>query len=351
MAGIAEQILQIISDYHCDNDSGFVMSAGHINEWANQFDEPDRNFVLQELLHILQQGTYISKAQAGNILHERIKETAQQLRYTSVKDFLNESEFIRTQQAGKSQDGLLKILDEVLQQQYGLTVNTCGAYAKKNMLYVDDIVASNKTLLKETRRWMETEDNIARFKNGEFNFCVLVFCRHTWGIDRLRWSLKSHFIEEAFTNARRFVVSSHYTIQDNLKAYTPSLNLALPIKQEMLWDTYLANIEGAAAYEDRAYRPANKPNRETFFSSIQNRHRFENILVNKGIEIINQIKDSSLKKNHRPLGKTYSHYKTLGTGTLFFTWRNISNTCPVVFWWDNPSHHWKGLFPLQNRGL
>lgn len=98
------------------------------------------------------------------------------------------------------------------------------------------------------------------------------------------------------------------------------------------------------------HRKATQPSQEAFFSSKENRNRLEQIFLDKGIEIINKIQDETTKHKHRPLGKTYPSYKTFGTGTLFFTWRNISNTCPIVLWWNNSAHNWQGLFPLYNRG-
>jgi hypothetical protein len=100
--------------------------------------------------------------------------------------------------------------------------------------------------------------------------------------------------------------------------------------------------------EKYAFRPANRPGQETFFSTPANRKRFENILLHKGIELLGEAKN--LEDNHRPLGMTNPSRKTLGTGTMFFTWRNISNTSPVVFWWEITGSDWYPLFKLLHRG-
>jgi hypothetical protein len=97
-----------------------------------------------------------------------------------------------------------------------------------------------------------------------------------------------------------------------------------------------------------AYRKNNIPIKEQFFSSKSNRIRFENIMLMKGIELLGGVK--KLKINHRPLGVTNPTKKIFGTGTLFFTWRNISNTTPIVFWWKITGSDWYPLFPLINRG-
>ena len=67
--------------------------------------------------------------------------------------------------------------------------------------------------------------------------------------------------------------------------------------------------------------------------------------------MLQKVKKENPDPRKRPLGDTVKSHKTLGTGTLFFTWRNISNTCPIVFWWDVFGHNWTPLFSLKNRGI
>ena len=351
MKELVTQIQIILADYHCDSGTGFSMTEKHIEEWVNQFQEDDREFLLSELLHILNNGVYITKEEAKVLLIENLTNLAKRLKYNSLKELLKESVFINTQKEGKSQDVLLNLINPELQNITGLSINQCGSFVQKNYIFIDDILASNKTILTQTKAWMEKDDNLKKFIANEFNFCIVLLCQHTWGADRMTWSLKQYFKNDNFTNPRKFIIESSYKIFDNKKTFNSPLNLTLPLKSNPNWNVYLANIDNATQYEDRAYREINQPKKEDYFSTPENRNRFEGILLNKGIEIIGKFQDESKKRNHRPLGKSNPSYKTFGTGTLFFTWRNISNTCPIVFWWDNPAHNWKGLFPLLNRGL
>ena len=93
-----------------------------------------------------------------------------------------------------------------------------------------------------------------------------------------------------------------------------------------------------------AFRNPEYPKEEKFFSSEENRIRYENILLKKGIDIINDT--DNLNVNTRPLGLTPPSHKTLGTGSHFFSWRNISNTSPLVFWWE--TNGWVPLFPRKH---
>lgn len=115
---------------------------------------------------------------------------------------------------------------------------------------------------------------------------------------------------------------------------------------------YLNQLEDKLQYtsmynSEFAFRKPELPSTENYYSSSENRNRYESIILNKGIELFNQIENLG---SHaiRPLGMTLPSNKTLGTGSHAFTWRNISNTCPLVFWWE--TNGWYPLFPVKNRG-
>ena len=133
----------------------------------------------------------------------------------------------------------------------------------------------------------------------------------------------------------------------------PKFDHAYPLESEVGSD-FLTFIEGAfdrkypMSKEEYAFRNPKFPQKEELFSSPENRNRFEQILLAKGIQIINNIEDLKVP-SIRPLGMAPPSYKTLGTGSHTFTWRNISNTCPLVYWWE--SGGWHPLFPVKNRGM
>src|SRR5690606_13042011 len=112
-------------------------------------------------------------------------------------------------------------------------------------------------------------------------------------------------------------------------------------------NNYLNSID-ASANADRAYRPTHKPAEEKLFSSPASRNRLETLFLVKGIEILSRVGELKVQQI-RPLGYTVKSHKTFGLGTLFFTYRNIPNNCPIVFWWG--SNNWKPLFVLKNRGV
>jgi len=349
---LAEQIADLTSDYHCDVNNSFQMTPEHILEWVYQFEEEDRQFILSELVYLLNQGIYISKEKAIKLLESLIEKLSSFLKYSSTEQFLNETSFLDIQPTGKSQSILLGLLNKILITKYGKTLDKCGSLGIKNYIYVDDILGTGRTFINNVSEWLKSEEQLENLKSGKIQFLAYFFCIHTWGRNSVRYSLKMKLNEDFFLNPKKFMISSNYVIENNIKDYNQKLNLIYPQQNDNVnFEIYLGNlIDNARNHKDKAFRPLSQPSQETFFSSKENRKRLETIFLEKGMEIINRIQDEQKRKNHRPLGKTYPSYQTFGTGTMFFTWSNISNTCPIVLWWNNPAHNWEGLFPLNKRG-
>ena len=108
-------------------------------------------------------------------------------------------------------------------------------------------------------------------------------------------------------------------------------------------DNYINNKYSS---DEAFYRPQNIPNNEEFFSSQENRIRYENILLKKGIEILKS--SNPTKHNIRPLGYSLPSIRDFGFGTLCFTWRNVPNNTPLVFWYSKGD--FMPLFPKKVSG-
>ena len=173
-----------------------------------------------------------------------------------------------------------------------------------------------------------------------------LFCLHTWGHSFQRFRLKKEF--EDRIDAKIYWLYD-YKVENHAKWNDQSLNIAFPIEEQPPnVKAYLANLT-ASKYEDYAYRKSHNPVNEIFFTSSENRIIYENLILQKGISIIEMIQGEK-KPNLRPLGLINPNYKTFGLGTHFFTWRNIPNNSPLVFWWEVQGHNWLPLFPVVNRG-
>lgn len=339
---LAQYIYEVIKDYR--NEDGIYITKDKIIEWAEQFGNDDL-VVLTELKKILPE-TYISKEKAKQLIHDRLKNFISDLKYPSIQTFLMDTEFLHMQDEVKSQTAILKLLEEILQEQYQESYKKYTDYPKKNYIYFDDVLATGGTIRKDCIKFFDRDEISEKIERNEINFFISLFCLHKWGYEFTRYTLKKTFNNKLVDKINWLW---DYEVQNHSKFNNQKLNVALPIKSNNVKiDNYLSSLK-ANKYMDYAYRDSNKPSNEVFFTSPENREKFENILVERGIDIIEMIK-GEIRCNIRPLGFVPCDYKIFGLGTHFFTWRNIPNNCPLVYWWEGWGHNWQPLFPLANRG-
>lgn len=351
MEDLINKIVAIVGDYYNDIDSDFRMNNDHVLAWISQFDEGDQEFILTEFLHLLKQDIYVSKSKAKQILLDFVNKCSAHFGYNNIEIFLRDTVFLNLQPKGKSQDLLLALLDEVLQENYKVSLSISATISQKQIIYLDDVLATGKTFRVNMKSYFTENDNLAKLKEKKIKFLAYFLCVHSWGLNNVRYSLKKDMNDDLFMNKASFKVAGKFIIENNITEIGQKLNLLYPRDNNDKLDEYLESLNFIKNDKSRAYRKLGQPKDEVFFSSPDNRDRFETILILKGIEIINLIKDLGKRNNHRPLGMSSPTYKTFGTGTMFFTWTNISNACPIVLWWDNPAHNWTGLFPLYKRGI
>lgn len=347
MREIANKILETIKDYR--NEDGFFLDADYIINWANQFGD-DAEFILKEISHIIPQ-VYVSKEMAKDFVEQHTNALIKKFGSANIADFLINTEFIDMQLPHKSQPAILEILENFLNEKHGESYLKYKSYPKTNFVYFDDILASGSTIGNHLVQWLGTENsegvkNVDNILNNNYRLSVNLFCMHTWGQSFQKFRLKKTFEDKIDGKISWFY---NFEIQNHAKWNNQSLNIAFPTdEQPSNIKSYLANLS-AEKYEDYAYRKASSPIKEGFFTSPENRIIYENILLQKGISIIDMI-HGEVKPNIRPLGLINPSYKTFGLGTHFFTWRNIPNNSPLVFWWGASGHDWIPLFPVANRG-
>lgn len=349
---LSEKIYEVIKDYHCDySESKYELNQAHIQKWAKQFGD-DAKFILTELLHFLPE-IYISKEKAKKLLKNRLLEIQKKYGYKTMNEFIINTYFFDVQKPDKSQKELLIIIDEILQTEFFIDYKDLEKNTKKHFIYFDDILASGGTIMRDLDVWLNEnqKDNTKQVINKTKTLDVSLFCGHTLGYANFEYALMKRSDDKIKSVLNVYV---DYVIENNLKtkfqANSQRLNCAYPIDDNSpLVNDYLNSLK-ADNTSIPAFRDKSQPSKETFFSSPDNRIKMEKIFLEKGIELLSKIKKDSPDLRKRPLGDTVKSHKTLGIGTLFFTWRNISNTCPLVFWWDVPTHDWTPLFCVKNRG-
>ncbi len=347
MIELAESIYEVIKDYR--NHDNIFITPENIIEWAKQFED-NGQLVLTELNKIIKE-TYISRVRAKEFIYEHILSYLKLYEYSSIAQFLIDTEFIDVQQIHKSQPAILQLLEEVLTEKFQVSYLPYKGFPKVNYIYFDDILASGSTIGRDLVIFLNKKNSSGQkfyqlIQSNEIKLSISVFCLHTWGFEFQKYRIQKEFNDKVLKKINWFW---NYEIQNHAKFNNQKLNIAKPVKgSSSKINSYLENLS-ATKYEDYAYRKANTPTTEHFFTSAENRIRFENVLTEKGIDIINMIKGEA-KSNIRPLGLINPQYKIFGLGTHFFTWRNIPNNSPLVYWWEVAGHNWKPLFPVANRG-
>lgn len=347
MEELAESIYKVIKDYR-NHDNVYITQA-NIIEWAEQF-EADKLLVLTELNKIIKE-TYVSREKAKEFVYEHILSYLKLYNYSNITTFLIDTAFLEVQQAHKSQSAILKLLEEVLSEKFEESYLKFKDYPKVNYVYFDDILASGSTIGRDVITFLNRTDSSGKkfeqkIQDNEIKLSISIFCLHTWGFEFQKFRIQKEFSGKVL---KKINWKWNYEIQNHAKFNDQKLNIAKPVKGNNLKiNSYLENLV-ATKYEDYAYRKTNSPALENFFTSAENRIKFENILTEKGIDIINMIQ-GEVKTNIRPLGLINPQYKIFGLGTHFFTWRNIPNNSPLVYWWEVNGHNWKPLFSVSNRG-
>lgn len=331
------QIYEIIKDYR--NDDGIYINKEHIQKWANQFGD-DAEFVLKEFAHIVKQ-VYISKKEGYKYIEAVLNFLQKEYKTANIMTLLCDTQFLLLQPEGKSQHKLMDMLDEIVFNKTGHHMSEYDNYPKRHFLYIDDVLASGKTIGDDLIEWIEEDDHCNKIKNKQIDLKVLLICSHSLGLSFQFYRISKHFniVAKSLID-----VKSLCRIENNTKDYAPKLNIAMPIKDYLSQSAieYFDALQAEEKYSKYGFRDDNTPKIETFFTSKENRIKYENILVNKGIELLNTT--NNVGSYTRPLGLVNPKYKTLGMGTHFFTWRNVPNNCPIVFWWEVPGCSWIPLF-------
>lgn len=344
MEQLIQEIFETVKDYRTDEVRQDVrISTDKIQTWINQFEEADREFILTELKSIFDK-RYCSKERAKTFLRQIIEVLSKDLKYTSIPDFLKNCVFLDLQPSGKSQKKMLSELDTLLQESYGLSLVDCGSIAKKHFIYVDDVLCTGKTLSDDIQDWCKLE-----YATGETNLDALKKSRANLIFAYIFIHLKNYYKKKAEFGHKidAFLRDNHkmyHMIEiDNSDNFNSKLDMVFPLEAErtedigQYKDQIVAQVDGYTdnkgykKSKEEFYRTVGKPQSETLFTSAENRKRFEKIVLQRGIEILRNANANI--PNMRALGYSLPSQKNFGFGTLCFTWRNIANNTPLVFWY------------------
>lgn len=341
MDKLIQSIHQTLSDYRADeSDQSSRITPTGIQEWILQFEESDRLPILEELDNIFKK-RYFSKKRVESALFAIIKFLAKKYEFDNEKDFLDNAVFIRIQPKGKSQYIMLDMLDSIIQAKYSMSLAGCGSVSKRYSVYLDDILCTGLTLINDTKKWAD-EKYLPEKTNKQAvdeNLTKLVYVYlfvHT-----KNYKLKEkemNYISKGIADKHNIF---HVVKIDNCVEPKSKIDLLMPVEEnDQLVINYKKDIistvnEHTKRYNrdspEEFYRPDTLPATEEFFTSPENRRTVERAFLKKGIEILNAANVNN--KNMRALGYSIPSHKNFGFGALCFTWRNVPNNAPLVFWY------------------
>jgi hypothetical protein len=344
MEQLITSIYQTLEDYRADENRPLVrMTTERIRNWINQFDNDLRVPILTELDNIFKK-RYCSKSKVKNFLDQVIQVLTKDFNFNNATEFLKNSDFLNLQPDGKSQRIMLSLFDELIQEKYGISLSDCGTTSKKYSIYIDDILCTGLTLISDIKEWSEKD-----FTEGKTNkqavadgSTILVFAYvfiHEKNYYKKKAEMRFKISNEVANNHKMY----RMTEIENGIGQTSKIDLLYPLengqpqsvtdyKNEIIERVNNHTTRYNTVSPEEFYRPTEQPANEQFFSSAQNRVIVENAFLVKGIEILRNANPTN--KNMRALGYSIPALKNFGFGALCFTWRNVPNNAPLVFWYS-----------------
>jgi len=344
MEQLITSIYRTLEDYRADENRPDVrITKDSIRNWINQFANDLRIPILTELDNIFKK-RYCSKSKVKDFLDQVIQDLTKDFGFKSADEFLKNSDFLNLQPEGKSQSIMLSLLNELIKEKYDLSLSDCGTTSKKYSIYIDDILCTGQTLISDIKNWSEME-----FSRGKSNkqavadgSTVLVFVYlfiHKKNYYKKKAQMK-HKISYAVADNHKIYrlveieniidVNSKYDLIFPQEISQPQI--VIDYKNEIIEQVDNHTKKYNKISTEEFYRPNGQPAKELFFTSPKNRIIVENAFLKKGIEILRNA--NSQIPNMRALGYSLPSLKDFGFGALCFTWRNVPNNAPLVFWYS-----------------
>ncbi len=333
MDGDARQaLLESVAGTIADYRRGEIQAptAAHVEHWLCQFHPAHQPVVLSEMDRLLKL-YYVSEANARDFVRRFL--TSKTLFGHDARGGLRRTEFLATQRKGGSQRDLLKLVDETLSEQHGLTLRDCDD-APTQYVYFDDCLFSGRTALDDLTEALPTLSRGSTLR--------LVFFAVYWdGVSYLQRAFvpqaQQRGVQVTFWRAHEFC---------NLPRFRKRYDCLWPRTDygEPAVIAYADSVTAEGRPEPRLFRPRESIEEEALFSSIGAREVVERAFLTTGARIILECQQPAPVM--RPLG--YEGQPSLGYGAIFATYRNCPNNCPLALWWGVPGQ-WYPLLPRKIR--
>ena len=291
-------------------------TPAHVDRWISQFGATAQVPILRELDYVLQR-TYVSRSKAQELFAK--------VAAAFPRDFWRAAHILNIQQNGSSQSEMRELLLPIVRQRHGNDIGYNGTPGG-DFVYLDDAIFTGERVITDLTGWMR------RSAPASGTLRVIVIGLHEGG---------KYWIEqnaELIKSGKQFNVRFHrfdgYAFE-NRRAYRNQSNV--------LWPT-------ADIYDAGNFRPRLPGGRASHpFATEQGRQLLEREFLNAGLHI------QSLANYPNPQLKPLGFYRFQpGFGSLFVTYRNCPNNCPLALWYGDPSYgpnhplgQWYPLLPRK----
>ena len=327
---LLDSIAQTIADYR----EGEVepRTPDIIENWIEQFP-PDTQTPLLTALNDVFKKTYFTRNKFKHFL-QSLASTDKLSPGSAPAEYWKDVNFLDIQQGGSSQKDILLMFDEVLQEIHGFKLSDTGSDGG-DFIYLDDCIGTGSRVRGDICTWLE--DNTP----DQMEIHIITPILHTGA-----WWVEGKIKETAIANNKE--ISLHYW---RLDEFYMENRLAHRDHSDVLWPTTLpdhADVQSYAKYLEENGNPVRLRNpgnsgSSGIFTSDEQKMFIEQALLIRGCQIKREY--DNLPDNARPLG--FHNLDCLGFGSMFITYRNCPNNCPLSFWVEQDEY--PALFPRKTN--
>lgn len=322
-------LVQIIENYR-KSELPFLIDMVHVEKWILQFESSVQSVVLEETTHILS-NWYFDHMKLVSFLRKIVEYIC--LMYN---DFLDVT-FWNGQESGQSQRKLLSLLPEACPEK---TVNI-DALPRKHIVYIDDGLYTGSRIRKDIETVLSTSYEIETI---DIFFVVAYSSGFEYAKDILKRKGDKRGIAINLYRLKEInnIKQTEYT--DGFESYRSDIGVLWPssrVSNEKSVKQYLKYMKDCGKMMQLKYKTEGHQYSPSIFTSYKNREIVEREFLIKGLSILSE---RSIEKGLYPLG--YDINPSFGFGSFCANDFNISNTCPVVLWWD-ANNNWYPLLPRK----
>ncbi len=310
-------IADTVKDYRAEEIA--EPTPGHVDRWIRQFDGDVQVPMLRELDYVFRYN-YISKSRMQQLLGN--------IASSASCDSWRARHILSVQRQGGSQATLREMFGVALKERCGSSIHYQGS-SDGPFVYLDDVIFTGNRVIQDLSAW------ISRDAPQGAQLYVFVIAAYQSG---KYWIEANNSLKSLKSRKQIRVVIRHF------ESFEFESRLTYRNQSDVLWPV-------AGVYDDESFSPRTPQSRvSNVFSSEQGRQLLEREFLNAGIRIRGFAQNPSPQL--KPLG--FSRFEP-GFGSLFVTFRNCPNNCPLALWYGDPSSYpdshplgrWYPLFPRK----